>query len=159
MGNICRSPLAEGAARMYVERNGLADLVEVDSAGTGNWHEGEAPDPRAQKIARERGVDISRQRARQIRPVDFERFDYILAMDEQNLEALERACPEALVGRVGLLMEHTRVFEEREVPDPYYGGEAGFARVWNMVDDAVAGFFAKLDLSAPPDDTNQAGPG
>ncbi|MBL8480993.1 MAG: low molecular weight phosphotyrosine protein phosphatase [Rhodocyclaceae bacterium] len=155
MGNICRSPLAEGAARMFVERNGLVDLVEVDSAGTGNWHEGEAPDPRAQKIARERGVDISRQRARQIRPGDFERFDYVLAMDESNLESLQRLCPDGQQGRLGLLMAHARVFEEREVPDPYYGGEAGFERVWNMVDDAVAGFFAKLDLSELPHDPDR----
>ena len=128
MGNICRSPLAEGAFRREAARLGLA--VEIDSAGTGGWHAGEAPDPRAQAVARRNGVDITRQRARQVRIQDFSRFTHIVAMDEDNFAALKRMQPRDSTAEISLLLDHVPGREGAAVADPYYGDETHFAETW-----------------------------
>ena len=141
LGNICRSPLAQGVIERAVADAGIA--VEADSAGVGGWHRGEPPDPRAQAAAAARGLDISGQRARQTRQADFEDFDLILAMDESNLAALERARPEGARARLALLLDHAPG-PEREVPDPYYGGADGFGRVVDLIEAGVAGLLEDL---------------
>lgn len=145
MGNICRSPTAEGVLRARLARAGLGDIVEVDSAGTLGYHAGEAPDPRAQKAAARRGYDISRLRARRVSEADFLRFDMILAMDKDNLDTLTRACPLAQRYRLGLFLDHRRQRTEIEVPDPYYGGPEAFDYVLDLVEDACDGLIEKLD--------------
>jgi len=138
MGNICRSPTAEGVFRRLVEEAGLSDQIEVDSAGTHAYHVGESPDARAQEAARRRGVDLSPLRGRQAVAEDMKRFDYVLAMDEENLEHLLSICPSGLEEKVELFMEYTSG-HPREVPDPYFGGHAGFDRVLDMIEAASEG--------------------
>ena len=144
MGNICRSPTAEGVLRQRLEQAGLSSRIAVDSAGTYGGHAGDPPDPRAQRHAAKRGVDLSGQRARQVAAEDFRRFGLILAMDEDNLEALERwRPPEAPVPR--LLMEFARrPGAPRAVPDPYYGGPEGFETVLDLIEDACDGLVDDL---------------
>jgi len=137
LGNICRSPMAEGVFRAEAERRGLQ--VEVDSAGTSAWHVGEAPDPRARAAAASIGVDISALRGRQAKAADMERFDLILAMDRENLEALRRLAGPEHAHKVRLFLDFARSHEEDEVPDPYYGGEEGFAHVLALLRDAARG--------------------
>ncbi len=144
LGNICRSPSAQGLMEKVLEEEGLADRVEVDSAGTHAFHVGEPPDPRAQEAAARRGVDLSGQRARRVTAVDFARYDYILAMDRENLAALEAACPPEHVGKLRLLMEFAPDLGFDEVPDPYYGGPAGFDRVLDLLEAAVRGLVEHL---------------
>lgn len=144
MGNICRSPTAEGVFKRLAEAEGLADEVAVDSAGTHGYHLGEPPDRRTQEAARRRGYDLSCQRARRLAPADFADFDLILAMDRENLEILMRLCPEPYRSKVGLFMTYARNFDEREVPDPYFGGAEGFERVLDMVEDAARGLVQAL---------------
>jgi protein-tyrosine phosphatase len=145
MGNICRSPTAEGVLRRKLQAAGLAARVEVDSAGTHGSHAGEAPDPRAVKHAAARGYDLSRLRARRVGRDDFRRFDRVIAMDEDNLGALRAIAPDG--ARVGLLMEYARRFiGVREVPDPYFGAPAGFERVLDLVEDACDGLVERLTL-------------
>lgn len=145
MGNICRSPTAEGVLRSKLKAAGLDRAVEVDSAGTHGYHTGEAPDPRAIKHARARGYDLSKLRARRVSGDDFHRFDWILAMDAHNLEVLTELAPPEGGARLGLLLDHaTRHPGVREVPDPYYGPPAGFDRVLDLVEDACEGFVAGL---------------
>jgi len=144
MGNICRSPTAEGVLRRKLAQAGLADSVEVDSAGTLGYHAGEPPDPRAQKAAAKRGYDLSKLRARRVKEADFLRFDMILAMDRDNLAELRRACPAAQVSRLGLFLEYARNFEAEEVPDPYYGGPQGFEHVLDLIEDAADGLVELL---------------
>lgn len=139
MGNICRSPTAEGVLRHYLEVGGLAGRVEVDSAGTHGYHRGEAPDQRAQKAALRRGISLARIRSRRVIDEDYARFDLILAMDRDNLAALERACPEEERGKLGLFMRFARRHGNDEVPDPYYGGPDGFEVVLDMIEDAATG--------------------
>ena len=140
LGNIYRSPTAEGVFRALVRAKGLEELIEIDSAGTGAWHIGHPPDPRAIARAARRGIDLSGLRARQVlAPEDFVRFDLLLAMDEDNLLTLQRMCPPHLANKLGLLMAYGSDPEVREVPDPYYGGEAGFERVLDLVEEACAG--------------------
>ncbi|MEM7500274.1 MAG: low molecular weight protein-tyrosine-phosphatase [Pseudomonadota bacterium] len=127
LGNICRSPMAEGVLAARAREAGVA--LEVDSAGTGSWHVGDAPDPRAIAAAAARGIDIAGQHARQVSMVDFERFDLILAMDEGNLASLERLRPVA--ARAALRLAHP---DGQPVPDPYYGGDGGFERVLDMLE-------------------------
>ena len=134
LGNICRSPLAEAAFRLEAERLGLD--VEIDSAGTGDWHVGEAPDPRARSAARRAGVEIGHLRARQVRPDDFHRFDHIVAMDEQNLANLKRLRPNGAGAKLSLLLDHVPGREGQPMADPYYGGDEHFDTTWA---DAVAG--------------------
>jgi len=139
MGNICRSPTAEGVLRAQLAKAGLADSVEVDSAGTLGYHAGEPPDQRAQKAAAGRGYDIRKLRARRVKESDFLHFDMILAMDRDNLAELRRACPPDQHSRLGLFLEYARNFAAEEVPDPYYGGPQGFEYVLDLAEDAAAG--------------------
>jgi protein-tyrosine phosphatase len=144
LGNICRSPTAEGVFREVVDREGLAGEIVVDSAGTGAWHAGEAPDARAQAAARSRGYDLSSQRARQLRPEDFHRFDLILAMDRANLAELHSQRPEDARAELRLFLSFARSADVEEVPDPYYGDGSGFERVLDLVEDASRGLLAQL---------------
>jgi protein-tyrosine phosphatase len=144
MGNICRSPTAEGVVRAHVERAGLAAQVEIDSAGTHGYHIGKAPDERARTAATVRGYDLSALRARRVSDFDFVRFDRILAMDRDNLEMLRQACPAEHRHKIRLFLEYARNFAEREVPDPYYGGAEGFEHVLDLVEDAAAGLIESL---------------
>lgn len=144
MGNICRSPTAEGVARSLIERAGLTDRVELDSAGTHGYHIGAPPDRRAQKAAAGRGYDLSLLRGRQVNDFDFVRFDQILAMDRDNLALLLQAAPAPYRHKIRLFLEYADNFPEYEVPDPYYGGADGFERVLDMVEDAVQGLIRSL---------------
>jgi protein-tyrosine phosphatase len=131
LGNICRSPTAEAVLRAKLFDAGLAHRVFVDSAGTGGWHVGDPPDPRSQRHAARRGYDLSPLRARRVTPDDFDRFDYILAMDEDNLADLRRLAPDQN-GRASL-----GLFAAVEVPDPYSGTPASFERVLDLVEAAA----------------------
>ncbi|MFZ5722775.1 MAG: low molecular weight protein-tyrosine-phosphatase [Pseudomonadota bacterium] len=144
LGNICRSPTAEGVFRHRVQAAGLADRVDIDSAGTGAWHVGKPPDPRAVRLARSRGVDLSPLRARQVETADFLRFDFILAMDNDNRAALLRLAPLSQRDRIGLLLDHAPQLAVREVPDPYYGDEADFLQVLDLVETAADGLLARV---------------
>lgn len=144
MGNICRSPTAEGVFRHMVRRAGVEDQFEIDSAGTHDYHIGKAPDTRAQQAARGRGYDLSGLRGRQVSKADFERFDLVLAMDRDNLQNLLRLCPAEHQHKVKLFLEFSRNFDEREVPDPYYGGAQGFEHVLDMVEDAAQGLIEAM---------------
>ena len=144
MGNICRSPTAEGVFRRLVEEAGLAGEILTDSAGTHDYHVGVAPDRRAQAAAAQRGYDLSALRGRQVERADFQRFDYILAMDAENLANLHRLCPPPHENRVGLFLEYGRNLALREVPDPYYGGPLGFEQVLDLVEDAAAGLLEEI---------------
>ena len=144
MGNICRSPLAEGVVRRLVDRAGMSAFVEVDSAGTLAYHAGEQPDPRAKKVAASRGYDLSGMRARRVAEDDFSHFDLVLAMDKQNLSALERVCPDEYLNKLGLFMEYAKDPEHDEIPDPYYGGPDGFERVLDMCEAASQGLIASI---------------
>ncbi len=144
MGNICRSPTAEGVFRHLVKQANASDDILIDSAGTHAYHIGEAPDGRSQETARSRNIDMSKQRARRINESDFEEFDYVLAMDESNHQDLVRICPEHLQHKVELFMNYANEFSETEVPDPYYGGPSGFDHVFDLVEDASKGLIQKL---------------
>lgn len=127
-----------------VERAGLAHLIEVDSAGTHNYHPGEPPDERSQAHAHRRGYDLSTQRARQVRLEDFEHFDLILAMDRDNLDRLEAHCGPEHRHKLGLLTSYCTRHTDAVVPDPYYGGTAGFEHVLNLVEDACENLLRQL---------------
>ncbi len=139
LGNICRSPTAEGVFREFVRVEGLHDEIVIDSAGTGAWHVGEPPDQRAQAAAISRGYDLSAQRARQVRSTDFEQHDLILAMDRANYDDLHALCPIQLRDRIHLFLSFARGADVDEVPDPYYGAGDGFQRVLDLVEDASRG--------------------
>lgn len=143
LGNICRSPTAEGVFRTLLIREGLESVVAVDSAGTHAYHVGSAPDARAQEAARRRGVDLSSFRGRQVEPSDFREFDYILAMDADNHGNLRTIAGEHH-HKLRLFMEYADNFEENEVPDPYYGGDNGFERVLDMIENASEGLLREL---------------
>jgi protein-tyrosine phosphatase len=146
MGNICRSPTAEGVLRDRLRRAGLQHRVLVDSAGTLDHHAGESPDPRALRHAAQRGYDLSSQRARPVLAEDFTRFHWLLAMDEDNLAWLRRKAPPGHAARIELLMPHARRFtDQTAVPDPYYGNPAGFERVLDLVEDACDGLVPTLE--------------
>ena len=142
LGNICRSPLAEAALRGEAERLGLE--VEVDSAGTGDWHIGHAPDPRAAAVARRNGVDISGLRARQVGPQDFHRFDHIVALDAQNLADLEAMRPAGAKAELSLLLDHVEGREGQAVADPYYGEEEHIDAAWADVTEGAKGLARKI---------------
>jgi protein-tyrosine phosphatase len=144
LGNICRSPTAEGVLRAQIEAAGLQNRIIVDSAGTGDWHAGQAPDERAQAAARQRGYDLSLLRARQVVHEDFERFDLLLAMDEANLGQLRQLCPAHHRAKVRLLMEFAQQPALREVPDPFFGGNEGFEQVLDQCESACLGLLAHL---------------
>ena len=136
MGNICRSPTAEGVFRKHVADAGLEDRILTDSAGTHAYHEGEGPDRRARAAAERRGFSLQGLKARRVTETDFEQFKYILAMDEDNLSALHEVSGEAHHSKVRLFLEFSESMPESEVPDPYYGGSAGFERVLDLVEEA-----------------------
>lgn len=138
MGNICRSPTAEGVFKKQLDQAGYAHLVRVDSAGTHAYHIAEPPDIRAQKAALARGIDISMLRARLFEAQDFEAFDYILAMDRQNLDVLMRSCPRVFQYKVNLLLSYAPHLERHDVPDPYYGGSHSFERVLDLLEDGCS---------------------
>ncbi|WP_405238924.1 low molecular weight protein-tyrosine-phosphatase [Lentisalinibacter orientalis] len=139
MGNICRSPTAAGVFRKLVADAGLEEFVHIDSAGTHAYHTGEPPDQRAAAAAERRGFDLSGQSARRVTAEDFERFDYVLAMDRDNHEILLGAALEDHHGRIRLFLEFGSDPARQEVPDPYYGGAVGFERVLDLVEDAAQG--------------------
>ena len=144
MGNICRSPTAEGVLRQRLASAGMGDVVAVDSAGTYGGHAGEPPDPRAQRHALARSVDLSRQRARLVTGEDFRRFQLVLAMDQDNLRALQRMQP-AGAPTPRLLMSFARTPGlPQDIPDPYYGGPQGFEHVLDLVEDACDGLVLHL---------------
>ncbi len=127
---------------------GLERAVQVDSCGTGGWHAGEAPDRRASTAARRRGYELSHLRARQVTAEDFRRFDYILAMDRQNLRDLQALAPGEFPGRLGLFLDYAEGRDEREVPDPYYGGPGGFDHVLDLVEEASAGLLREISRAS-----------
>ena len=145
MGNICRSPTAHGVFEALVEREGLSDLIKVDSAGTHAYHIGEPPDSRSQETALQRGYDLSNQRARRAISEDFHEFDYILAMDRDNFDNLSSICPPGLDGKLKLFMEFAPG-HPRQVPDPYYGGGRGFEKVFDMVEVASEGLLQEIRM-------------
>ncbi len=149
MGNICRSPMAEGIFRREVAKAGLQDAVVIDSAGTHSYHIGKPPDPRAQNAISRRGVDISDLRGRQVAAEDFDRFDYILAMDEANLGILRHNAPPHAREKVRLLLSYSSRFPGQEVPDPYYGGAGGFEENLDMIEDAVQGLMGDIQAALP----------
>lgn len=134
-GNICRSPLGEGVLRHLARAQGLADRIETASAGTGNWHQGDPPDHRSIKVARSNGIDISAQRARQLRIEDFNTFDLIFAMDRDNLRNIVRVAPHDSSADIHLFMDFVGKGASRDVPDPYYGDDSDFEQVFAMVDE------------------------
>ena len=136
MGNICRSPTAEGVFRKLVIDADLDADIAVDSAGTHAYHINEPPDRRARAAAERRGFPMDNIRARRVSSEDYERFDYILAMDEDNLSMLKNDAPEHHQEKVMLFLEFAEASRETEVPDPYYGGDAGFERVLDLVEEA-----------------------
>ncbi len=139
MGNICRSPTAEGVFSQVLHARKLENRVEVSSAGTNSFHTGQAPDRRAQHAAERRGYDLSRIRARKVLPQDLGYFDFVLAMDRQTLESLREICPPEHGDRLGLFMAYARRFQVAEVPDPYYGRGEGFDLVLDMIEDGTQG--------------------
>jgi protein-tyrosine phosphatase len=142
LGNICRSPLAEAALRAEAERSGLE--VEVDSAGTGDWHLGYPPDPRATAVAQREGIDISHRRARKVTPQDFERFDEIVALDEKNLANLRALQPLGAKARLSLLLDHVPGRAGQPVADPYYGDASHFDETWRDVTEGARGLARRL---------------
>ena len=144
MGNICRSPTAQGVFTQLLKQEGLEHLIDVDSAGTHAYHIGEPPDVRAQQSAGKRGIDISHLRARRVEETDFERFDYVLAMDRENYSLLETLCEEPHRSKLRLFLEFAPHLREDEVPDPYYGGASGFERVLDMIEAASQGLLEDI---------------
>ncbi len=144
MGNICRSPTAEAVFRQKVEAAGLERTILIDSAGTHGYHVGASPDERASRAARSRGYDMSRLRARQVEKADFQKFDYILAMDNQNLSILRKIAGPGHESKARLFMEFSPEHSGKEVPDPYYGGSQGFERVLDMVESASNGLLREI---------------
>ena len=148
MGNICRSPVAQGVFEDVARREGLAEEITVDSAGThGFYHAGEPPDPRAQESLLSRGIDISDQQARLLDPEDCERFDYILTMDEANYRAVSSLCRGSVTVRP--FLDYATDSPEREVPDPYHGGPGGFEYALNLIEEASEGLLHEIRARHP----------
>lgn len=147
LGNICRSPTAEGVFTKLVKDHDLEDYFAIDSAGTHAYHVGKEPDLRSQAAALERGIDLSGLRGRQVINGDFEDFDFVLAMDDENYSILINACPEQYKTKVKYFLDYAPQLGERQVPDPYYGGQYGFERVLDMIEQASAGFLKTLQES------------
>lgn len=144
LGNICRSPTAQGIFQRRVDESPLRDRIVIDSAGTGDWHIGRPPDSRMQEAASNRGYDLSPLRARQVSPEDFHRFDLILAMDRSNLADLQAIRPQQANAELRLFLDYATGATIKEVPDPYYGGEDGFYQVIDLVEDAADGLLRAL---------------
>ncbi len=151
LGNICRSPTAEGVFADVVQEAGLVDLIATDSAGTIAFHEGEPPDVRARETALKHGVDIGHLRARQFRADDFDRFEYILAMDGENLRHLNLARPDEYEGRLQLFLDFAPKRKGSEVPDPYQGGARGFEKVFELITGASKGLLDAIVQEHYPD--------
>ena len=147
MGNICRSPTAEGVFRHKVEQASLENIITIDSAGTHAYHVGSPPDTRAQNAALKRDIDLGSQRARRVNNDDFSEFDYIVAMDDSNKDDLLSICPAGYEDRVHLFLDFADS-NETEVPDPYYGQGRGFEIVLNLVEDAADGLLKHIDVSS-----------
>lgn len=143
LGNICRSPTAEGVFRQRALVAGMPAL-QIDSAGTAGWHIGKAPDPRTVRAAAQRGYDLASLRARQVVENDFHQFDFILAMDRNNLADLQAIRPARSTAELGLFLDYAGDFPESEVPDPYYGGDQGFELVLDLIENASDGLIARL---------------
>jgi protein-tyrosine phosphatase len=149
MGNICRSPTADGVFQKKVLLAGLSPAVKVDSAGTHNYHPGRAPDERSQSHAYLRGYDLSALRARQVQDADYAEFDLILAMDWDNLAMLQNDCPAEHQHKLRRLTEFCKTFDATVVPDPYYDGAAGFETVLDLVEDACEGLLTHVRQQLP----------
>ncbi len=147
LGNICRSPMAEGVFRRVAQEEGMLDRFEIDSAGLGNWHVGQAPDSRAQAAARTRGVDISDQSARQVTKGDFARFDLLLAMDGSNYDELVELAPKSARHKIRRFLDFAPHVGAEDVPDPFFGGTEGFNHALDLIEAAARGLLAEL-LSA-----------
>ena len=145
LGNICRSPMAEGVFQHLVQERGLADHFKLDSAGTGGWHAGEPPDPRSIRTAQHHGVDISEQRSRVLVPIDLERFDYIFAMDQSNHRNIIKRNPSGKTERVHMFLSLTET-PDAEVPDPYYDRDDGFENVWRLVSAASEAWLDRISV-------------
>ncbi len=143
LGNICRSPLAEGALRARLQAAGLDRVILHDSAGLGGWHAGEPPDPRTIAVAARHGVDIADLRARKLRAADYADFDWLLCADRENLRAVRAAAPANARAQLALLLPWAGQGENAEIPDPYTGAEADFEQVWRMADAAAAAILAR----------------
>jgi protein-tyrosine phosphatase len=150
MGNICRSPMAEGMFRKAIREAGLDRHVETDSAGTHAYHVGSAPDPRAQQAIRQRGGDISALRGRQVVDADFEVYDYILVMDGENYRRLIERAPAEHHGKIRRLLAFSRKYPNLDVVDPYYGGAQGFEENLDMIEDAVQGLIRDITGESQP---------
>lgn len=149
LGNICRSPMAEGALRAQLGAAGLGDRVVVDSAGLGNWHAGQPPDRRAIACAARHGVDISSLRARQIQDDDYRRFDVLLCADADVLYTVNAHAPPGATAETGLLLTWCGLGEHAQIPDPYTLNMAAFEHAWELVDSAAAAIVARLTGSTP----------
>ncbi len=149
MGNICRSPTAEGVFRHKVTAAGLEDRIQVDSAGTIAYHIGHPPDPRAQNAALKRGIDLSSQQARKVSSGDFEVFDYVIAMDSDNHDELQAICPPGYEDRLHMFLKFATNSNETDVPDPYYGGGRGFETVLDLVEEAADGLLKHIKDNDP----------
>ena len=144
MGNICRSPSAEGVFKDKVSATGLDDKIHIDSAGTHAYHIGNPPDPRSQAAAIKRDYDLSTQRARKVKINDFDEFDYVIAMDMSNEDDLQAICPSGMEEKIHLFLNFSNNTDKKEVPDPYYGGGNGFETVLDLIEDAADGLIAHL---------------
>jgi protein-tyrosine phosphatase len=144
MGNICRSPTAEGAFKHVLAERAPDLSIRADSAGTHAYHVGHPPDPRAQRAAERRGIDLSEQKARRVQEEDFASFDLVIAMDELNLEVLVELSPPEYHDRIKLFLDYAPQLGRRDVPDPYYGGNNGFELVLDLIEDASIGLLEQL---------------
>ena len=144
LGNICRSPSAEGVFRKLVKEQGLHEVIEIDSAGTHAYHVGSPPDSRAQEAARRRGIDMSGLVGRRVDAGDFYVFDYVLAMDESNEFHLRQMAPAEEAYKIRLFLDYAPQRDEREVPDPYYGGHTGFEHVLDLIEEASQGLLTEI---------------
>ena len=145
MGNICRSPMAEGYFRKLLEERAAHLDISIDSAGTHGYHAGSPPDDRAQTATRRRGIDISGLTARSVIASDFECYDYILAMDQDNLADLKERADPVYHDRIHLFLDYSEDHAGSDVPDPYYGGRTGFERVLDLIEQAAAGLLSELE--------------
>lgn len=143
LGNICRSPMAEGVFRHLCDQAGVAEKIVTDSAGTGNWHIGNPPDPRAIQAAAQRNIDISNLRARQVKDEDFLSFDHVFAMDRNNLSTLLSRSPADAPAAIRLFLEPAKL-HMNEVPDPYYGGDDGFDPVLELIEAGSAAILQEI---------------
>ena len=145
MGNICRSPTAEGIFRHMLAKKNISDNFELDSAGTHAYHIGAAPDSRAQATAVARGIDLSDLKGRKVEFSDFEQFDFVLAMDKDNYSILKEMCPPDKYQKLNLFLDFAKDLDIEEVPDPYYGGTGGFEKVFDMLEQASLGLIEHIE--------------